>query len=506
MDKNITHKIKERLKENIQRESFGCMPDPAGLSNSVNVLDLLNKDGEQFIVDIYQKLLLREPDAQGLETYMDLITKGYSKEFIILSIINSSEAKEKKKENIVQYTGLEVLSKNSIKDRLRRILYLIPGIKSVLSWRYKLNKYPSFYDRINRDVDDKINKKLDELRLDTIRKAREQRTEFDLKFDSLRDETALNTNLLCQDTLKHINLIHAEITQRLDEFCNDNWRQAREDDIEKIKKRISVLENQLKTSVNAFERNIKNLKMKFDLSDRKSDYCCITAPYLNTQDKCLSPTDDIYFDFETEFRGPTEEIKKRLSAYVPYVKSAVQKTKGTFLLDIGCGRGELLDLLSELGVPCKGIDQSVRQVTFCVDKGLPAQVADALEFIKTVPNDSLIGVTAIQVAEHLSPEYLIEMIRASFKKIKGGGLLLLETVNPESLFSLQKFYLDFTHRNPIPSNTLKFLLESTGFKDVQVSYSSPVPEILKFKGFDAMTDRLNEIIYGFQDYAVIGIK
>ena len=508
MDKNITHKIKERLKEYIQRERFDSVPDPTDFSYNVNVQDLLIKDGEQFIVDIYQKVLLRKPDAQGFKAYMDLIDKGFSKEFIMLSIINSSEAKAKK----IHYTGLEALSKEKIKDRLRRKIYFIPGMKLGLSWLCKLIKFPSIYHLKNRDVYDnrlKITNKLEEYRLDTIREARQQRAEFNLMLDSLRDETAIKAKLLRDDTLQHLNLIRVEITQRLDELCNDNLLQSLKDEIGTVKKKLILLENYFKISITAVEKNVKNLNMKFDLSDINKKYCGVAATKQNIReipDKCFSLSDDMYFDFETTFRGPTEEIKKRLSAYIPYVKSANQKTKGSFLLDIGCGRGELLDLLSALNIPCKGVDKSIPQVTFCVDKGLPAHVSDALEFIKTIPNDSLIGVTAIQVAEHLSPEYLIEMIKASFKKIKVGGLILLETVNPESLFSLQKFYLDFTHRNPIPSNTLKFLLESSRFKDVQIVYSSPVPEILKFDGSDAMTDRLNEIIYGFQDYAVIGIK
>lgn len=227
--------------------------------------------------------------------------------------------------------------------------------------------------------------------------------------------------------------------------------------------------------------------------------------------KSGSPGDEVtgsaaYFSFEDVFRGSREMIKNRQYQYLDYAREAHRQSKGSYLLDIGCGRGEFLEILTDSGVPSKGVDLNEQNVAVCRKLGLEAELADALTFMESAGDDSLTGVTAFQVVEHLETGYLLELLNLSFRKIRKGGVLILETVNPNSLYALRNFFLDPTHKNPLPPDTLKFLVESCGFVNVEVRFSSPVGTEMMLKGEDENTRKLNEMLFGFQDYAIIGRK
>jgi len=214
----------------------------------------------------------------------------------------------------------------------------------------------------------------------------------------------------------------------------------------------------------------------------------------------------IYFAFENTFRGSRELIRERQSQYLGYVREAYARVKTGYVLDIGCGRGEFLELLSASGIAGKGVDVNDEFAGFCRGNGLDAEKSDALDFLVSVQDGSLAAVTAFQVVEHLGTDYLIELINASFQKIRPGGVVILETVNPFSLYAMRNYYADLTHRNPVPPGTLKFLLETAGFVEAEIIYSSPVPDAVKLSGSDENTAKLNSFLFGFQDYAVMGRK
>ena len=173
---------------------------------------------------------------------------------------------------------------------------------------------------------------------------------------------------------------------------------------------------------------------------------------------------------------------------------------------MGCGRGEFLKLLKEHEIPARGVDPERSMVAVCQKQRIGVILGDALKYLRTLPNDSLIGATAFQVVEHLPTGYLIEFVKAARTKTASEEIIILETVNSNSLARLMNFYLDFTHKNPIPSQTLKFLVEAAGYREVSVLYSSPIPDNLKLQGSDDNTQKLNRLLFGPQDYAVIGKK
>ena len=214
--------------------------------------------------------------------------------------------------------------------------------------------------------------------------------------------------------------------------------------------------------------------------------------------------DTFYLMLEDQFRGTREEIKQRLQVYLPHVKDF--KSEGAKVLDIGCGRGEFLELLRDQGVGAEGVDYNRAFVEQCRELGFEVAEADALTFLRECKSNTYSAVSAIHVVEHLPFHVLIALLDEVLRVLRPGGLAILETPNPENiLVGSNNFYIDPTHRKPLPSPLLSFLAEKRGFCQVKVLKLHPCPNDVRLEG-SAVADRLNEILYGPQDYAVLGYK
>ncbi len=222
----------------------------------------------------------------------------------------------------------------------------------------------------------------------------------------------------------------------------------------------------------------------------------------------LSPVQ--YADFEKRFRGRPEEIARRLAGYLPLFAA------GGEVLDIGCGRGEFLALLRDGGRRPLGLDLSDSMLEEARARDLPCVKADALEFLKQRPDASLDGVFSSQVIEHFEPQYLRRVVSECFRVLRPGALLLLETINPLSLFAVSRIYfLDPTHQRPLHPEYMRYLLENSGFAAVELLFG-PEPEAEKLREadpaaalalpFNENVDRLNRLLFPPCEYAVKGEK
>jgi len=205
----------------------------------------------------------------------------------------------------------------------------------------------------------------------------------------------------------------------------------------------------------------------------------------------------------TRFRGGEELITKRLQAHLPLLTTAPAVTAGGAVLDLGCGRGEWLAVLKAAGVKASGVDTSEAAVRHCREAGLTATRDDLIEALVHCPAGTLGAVTAIQVVEHLPYAVVIRLIDEARGALAPGGLLLLETPNPDNLrVAASDFRLDPTHRQPLPSRLLALLVEARGFVRVSVRDLHP----LEPPQGATLDPTVGAALWGPQDYAVVGWK
>ncbi len=219
-----------------------------------------------------------------------------------------------------------------------------------------------------------------------------------------------------------------------------------------------------------------------------------------------------YFLFEQRFRGSREDIKERQRVYLDYF---LGKNK---VLDIGCGRGEFVELLLDNGIGVQGIDINEDMVGYCQDRGLPVIQEDLFTYLEGQEDNSLDGIFAAQVIEHLEPFELLRFIDLCLLKSKVGGVIIFETINTQNPVAVSNwFYADLTHIRPVHHDTLKFIMDSKGFRNIHLRFlNSPEKGLLpalKFEAYEIdLTEfncgirRLNELLSGPQDYAVIALK
>ena len=185
------------------------------------------------------------------------------------------------------------------------------------------------------------------------------------------------------------------------------------------------------------------------------------------------------------------------------------------MVDLGCGRGEFLELLREAGVEGRGVDRDEHMVARCRSKGLDVEHDDVLAYLRRQRPATLGGVFAAQLIEHLRPPAVVELVRLSRQALRPGGVLVVETLNPRALITIATFYLDFTHERLYDSEALTSLFAAEGFGDIEVELSLPVGEADRlprlsdaasgeFRLLDDAFARLNIDLYGDRAYAAIG--
>jgi 2-polyprenyl-3-methyl-5-hydroxy-6-metoxy-1,4-benzoquinol methylase len=225
-----------------------------------------------------------------------------------------------------------------------------------------------------------------------------------------------------------------------------------------------------------------------------------TSPAVRADDAgAPAPLDFDYGRFAERFRGTEEYVKSTQEFYRPYF------TGKTNVLDLGCGRGEFLELLRDLNVPGRGIDLSDESVAICRHKGLDAEKADIFEYLENLPEAALDGIFCSQVVEHIPPERLPGMIKLAASRLQRNGVIAIETPNPECLaIFATHFYLDPTHQRPVPHPLLAFYLEEFGVGNIEVRKLSPAVESMP--SLASLPEDFREAFFGGLDYTITGKK
>ncbi|UCF93860.1 MAG: methyltransferase domain-containing protein [Desulfobacterales bacterium] len=285
--------------------------------------------------------------------------------------------------------------------------------------------------------------------------------------------------------------------------------------ITELNDKISGLENRIIT----YHQEIKNLQANQVQQEHRLGLLLDEArqrlPHPFTPDQlevfkheAFHLRDPLYVSFEDQFRGSPEDIKERLRVYLPRIREAAAGNAESPILDLGCGRGEWLELLKTEGLVARGLDINRVLVEQCRQRGLDAVEGDVIEYLRSLPNAGLGAVTGFHLAEHLSFDLLIRLLDETLRVLTPGGLAIFETPNPQNiLVGACNFYVDPTHQRPLHPEMMRFLVENRGFDQVDILPLHPVgQEHHVSEDNSSIARKFNEFFFGPQDYAVIGIK
>ena len=269
----------------------------------------------------------------------------------------------------------------------------------------------------------------------------------------------------------------------------------------------------LESKMYYLEKNIDYLKNNIIQFNQKIDSlpaegAVKVSGVINSKIIRKNDLDSLYVFLEDNFRGNRDEIKERLKIYLPFLEKAGNGFKDSPIFDIGCGRGEWLELLKEKNLNATGIDINKIMVRTCRDMGLNVIEEDALSYLKTVKDSSMGAVTGFHIIEHYGFDYLVSLFKELFRILKPGGLVILETPNPDNiLVGSCNFYLDPTHNKPLPSLLAKLLLEAHGFGNISIMNLHPNKVLSKIEDNDSINLKIfNDHFFGPQDYGIIGYK
>ena len=296
------------------------------------------------------------------------------------------------------------------------------------------------------------------------------------------------------------------------------------DGIRDMNRHTALLDSQLRNLEKQFEEKEAQLDyLKTGLTSQERRVSVLleevrnqTVPVENatqTQAKVSLGTPDIldplYLAFEQKFRGSREEIHQRLVEYLPYIREAGAGVDGREVLDIGCGRGEWLEIMREEGLSAKGLDINHVLVQECLEKGFDVTQNDAISYLRALEAESLGAITSFHLIEHVEFEERIALFDECLRTLKTGGVAVFETPNPRNLLvGGCNFWADPTHLRPLYPETHQFLMEYRGFSKVEHLFLHPHEDEQRLPEEEAprLASRLNEVLSCERDYAVIGYK
>tara|TARA_R100000656_G_scaffold107371_2_gene79517 strand:+ start:381 stop:1406 length:1026 start_codon:yes stop_codon:yes gene_type:complete len=264
-------------------------------------------------------------------------------------------------------------------------------------------------------------------------------------------------------------------------------------------------------------RNAELARNFVELS-RRLDQVLLASPGEPAQPPCPTPDipkaggleavmDSFYHRLENKYRGSVSDIRNRLRVYLPDVESAVIRTGGKPVMDIGCGRGEWLELLNDAGLSAIGIDTNSVQIGEAQEKGLDARQGDARHALSEAEDNSLACISAHHLIEHLPFEEVLWITREAMRVLAPGGVLLFETPDVRNvLVGATSFHNDPTHLHPMTDPVLTVLFETVGFQPIETRRLHPHEKLAEFIAKPSFDPELANLMFGAQDLAVLGHK
>jgi SAM-dependent methyltransferase len=423
--------------------------------NHYHVNDFLKFHDHLFIWNAYRAILRREPDEPGLQEFLSKLRSGrFNKIDILATLVSSPEGQR----NHVRIDGLA-------RPAFFRKLYRLPVLGYFFELAASVARLPAFI-RSQRQFEGHTSAQQDVLAIHINRLSHtgaQVAETFSRELEQISEEQRTFTTLL-NNQLISLFRDQREIVEQLRRLRND------------VNARLAQLDKKLKSA-----------------QPTAHEQAAVNESWM----------DELFASFADEFRGSREEVKESLRTYLPLLKSArVNKD----VLDLGCGRGEWLELLRETGIEGRGIDTNYVLVEQAHARGLEVIQQDALSHLRGSPNESLSAVTGFQFIEHLRFEILLAILQEILRVLRPGGLVIFETPNPKNLVvGACNFYSDPTHARPLFPETVQFILGKLGFADVRLEYVNAVAGS-PFKDESEAERALDSWLFSPRDFAVIGRK
>ncbi len=491
--------------------SLARVPEPeTWFGESVDLDDLLSAKREDFIREAYQKVLGREPDREGLANFTEKLDRGELTRIEVIGRLRYSRegraARQSIKGLLPRYVSSAAMGLPLI-GRLVRLLVPAPEARrrrsateeelarlraglSTLSTAH--NEMAVAVERLIRNVAEADAERAlaAEQRLSEERWERGQAVgELVRRIDEER--RAWREALVAQERLLEAQGV--EVRERLSSLDEKHADAMRE-----IRKRGAELAALL---------DEKHADTRHAIQEQASEIASLDRRASRLEGEASLPMSEGFYEaLEDRFRGDVGLVRDRLSAYLPYIQKAGAGGKNSPILDVGCGRGEWLDLLKQSGLSATGVDKNTAAVEACRRQGLSAVSQDALDHLKSKPSGSLGAVTAFHVMEHLDTGRVLAILSETRRALAPGGLLIIEMPNPENLrIAACYFYLDPSHRHPIPKELAAFFVEKAGFRVEQVLLLNPFPPEEKPAG-PPLRPELENWLYGPRDYGLVAVS
>ncbi|MGB8005385.1 MAG: methyltransferase domain-containing protein, partial [Gaiellaceae bacterium] len=273
------------------------------------------------------------------------------------------------------------------------------------------------------------------------------------------------------------------------------------DSVLKLLDALSESADSAATAREQAERLVRELQERLERLERRGSSVGDGAqPPMTVASQPAAAAVPDYFAFESRMRGSTDAIRERQRRYVDDLRESAP------VLDIGCGRGELLGLLREAGIEARGIDADADMAAYASGEGLDVEQADLVEYLERVHAGSLGGIFMGQVVEHLPAAVLVQALRLAASKLRPGGVLIAETINPLSPIALRNYFADLTHAQPLVPETLELLARQAGFAATEIRFlNEPANRLTEPDDpvIAANVRRLNELIFAPLDYALV---
>lgn len=439
-------------------------------NDDYHVNDFLKYHGATFVRNAYLGLLKRPADPSGNERFLAALATGNLNKLDVLARLHYSD---EGKQAGVKVAGLALPAFVRKLERLPYVGYII-GVAIAVA------RLPNLHRQLRQSE------------FDLMTRQENLSHQFDRAHKQMLQGFQEAIGQVTQTVAEHQRTL-ASLSDRQQQF--EQQQKALTETAENFRQESARLHDESVAAINRVSESQAALsESQAALKDRLT--------VIEDQAKSWS-LDELYASFEDEFRGEREEIKKRLEVYLPILRDAGITADA---LDLGCGRGEWLELLRDEGVAGYGIDHNATFVARCRALELNVIETDAIPHLQSLAAESLSIITGFHIVEHVPFKELVQMVDEILRVLKPGGIAIFETPNPENfMVGSYTFYTDPTHRNPIPSSTLKFLLEMRGFGRTEVMKLREWTDAF-IPGDSELVKRFNEYFYGAPDYAVVARK